>query len=142
MTVLGEIRHLPGNELKLMEEERKSIEEERKSMEERRKSMEERRRLRSNPPDWLVLFRQAKKEHSDLLASEEPVEFPNKHFCSEGRKLQLVPINWEWTCRECGLIIGKVHGPCYDYDCWDSAIMRSQKMSIDDRFESFCTGKI
>ena len=132
MTVLGEIRHLPEKERKLMEKERRSIEEE-------RKSTEERRRLRSNPPDWLVLFRQAEKEHLDLLASKEPVEFPNKHFCSEGRKHQFVPINWEWTCRECGLIIGKVHDPCYDYDCWNSVIVRRQKLSISDRFESFCT---
>ena len=93
MTVLGEIRHLPEKERKLMEEERRSIEEE-------RKSMEERRRLGSNPPDWLVLFRQAEKEHLDLLASKEPVEFTDKHFCSEKRKHQLVLMDGEWTCSE------------------------------------------
>ena len=134
MTVLGDIRHLPEEERKLMEDECRSIEE-------GRKIAEERRRLGSNPPDWLVLFRQAEKEYSDLLASEEPVEFPNKSFCSEGRKHKLTPINWEWTCRECGLIVDRVYNPCYDYDRWDSVIMRRRKVSIDDKFESFCTKK-
>jgi hypothetical protein len=82
-------------------------------------------------PKWkeksksMELFEIAEKEYLDFLGPKEPepVKFPNKHFCSEGRKHQFIDINGERTCGECGL----VSGPTYyvsDYGCWDRAIMK------------------
>ena len=95
----------------------------------------------SNPPDLWNLYRQAEKECSDFLASKEPVKYPNKDFCSEGRKHRLAPINKEWTCCECGLIVDRVREPEYNWN--HRIIMRHQekKMSISNKFESFCTSR-
>jgi hypothetical protein len=99
-------------------------------------------RLRSNSPDldlW-VLFRQAEKEYSDSLAPKEPVKYPNRDFCSEGRKHQLAPISGEWTCCECGLIVDRVREPERNWN--HRTITRHQgreKTSIRNKFESFCT---
>jgi hypothetical protein len=78
----------------------------------------------------MKLFDIAEKEYLDLLASREPVTFPDKHFCSEGHKHQLIDIDEERTCRECGLILGRTHYVS-GYDCWDRAIMRSKPTTIE-----------
>jgi hypothetical protein len=73
----------------------------------------------------MKLFDIAEKEYLDSLDPKEPepIEFPNKHFCSEGRKHQLIDIDGERTCHECGLIVGRTYYVS-GYGCWDRAIMR------------------
>ena len=88
----------------------------------------------------MELFDIAEKEYLDLLASKEPVKFPNKHFCSEGRKHQLIDIDGERTCRECGLVVGRTrYVP--EYGCWDRAIMKRKPATIDSKVYSFVKRK-
>ena len=104
------------------------------------KLLEEDRRSESYPQDWLVLFRQAEKEYLDLLASKEPMKFPNKHFCSEGHKHQLISVSGERLCCSCGLIAGRVCKPGYGcLDIKNTIRQKENKMSISGRFKSFCT---
>jgi hypothetical protein len=86
------------------------------------------------------LFKIAEREYLDLLVSEEPVSFPNRHFCSEGRKHQLMDIDGERTCRECGLIVGRTHYVS-DYGCWDRAIMRSEPATVESKVYGFIKRK-
>ena len=51
------------------------------------------------------------------------MEFPNKHFCSEGREHRFVEVDGERTCNECGLVSGPTHYVA-EYGCWDRAIMK------------------
>ena len=73
----------------------------------------------------MELFKIAEKEYLDSLGPKEPepVKFPNKHFCSEGRKHRFVKVDGQRTCSDCGLVVGPVHYVS-DYGCWDRAIMK------------------
>ena len=88
----------------------------------------------------MKLFDIAEREYLDLLSSREPVEFPDKHFCSEGRKHQLIDINGRRTCRECGLEVGPTHYVS-DYGCWDRAIMTSKPATIESKVYGFIRRK-
>jgi hypothetical protein len=68
----------------------------------------------------MELFEIAEKEYLDFIGPKEPepVEFPNEHFCSEGREHRFVDVDGESTCGA---------GPTHyvsDYGCWDRAIMK------------------
>jgi hypothetical protein len=73
----------------------------------------------------MELFKKAEKEYLDSLGPKEPepVKFPKKHFCSEGRKHQFIDTNGERTCHHCGLVSGPTHYVS-DYGCRDRAIMK------------------
>ena len=73
----------------------------------------------------MELFKIAEKEYLDSLGPKEPepVKFPNKHFCSEGRKHCLVEVDGQRTCNDCGLVVGPTHYVS-EYGCWDRAIMK------------------
>jgi hypothetical protein len=101
------------------------------------KSMDREPRGRSKD---MKLFDIAEKEYLDLLASREPVTFPDKHFCSEGHKHQLIDIDGERTCRECGLIVGRTRYVS-DYGCWDRAIMRRKPTTIEFKVYGFIKRK-
>jgi hypothetical protein len=90
----------------------------------------------------MELFRVVEKEYLDSLDPKEPepVEFPNKHFCSEGHRHQLIDIDGERTCRECGLIVGKTRYVS-GYGCWDRAIMRSKPATIESKVYGFIRRK-
>jgi hypothetical protein len=88
----------------------------------------------------MKLFDIAEKEYLYLLASKEPVKFPNKHFCSEGRKHQLIDIDGERTCRECGLIVGRTRYVS-EYGCWDRTIMRGKPATIREKVYGFIKRK-
>ena len=94
--------------------------------------------LRKPSPDgWETLFRRAEKEYLDLLALEEPMKLPNKHFCSDGHKHQLVSISGLRTCCLCGLVVGRVP---LDYGFGlSNTTIEHQGKSISDKFKSFCT---
>ena len=88
----------------------------------------------------MKLFDIAESEYLGFLASEEPVKFPNKHFCSEGHKHQLIDIDGERTCRECGLILGRTPYVS-EYDCCDRAIMRSKPATVESKVYGFIKRK-
>jgi hypothetical protein len=87
----------------------------------------------------MELFDIAEREYLDLLASEEPVKFPDRHFCSEGRKHQLIDIDGESTCRECGLIVGRTRYVS-EYGCWDRIIM-CKPATVDSKVYGFIKRK-
>jgi hypothetical protein len=97
--------------------------------------MERKRKIMKN-------FRIAEKEFLDSLGPKEPepVEFPNKHFCSEGRKHQLIDIDGGRTCHECGLIVDRTHYVS-GYGCWDRAIMRSKPATLESKVYGFIKRK-
>ena len=86
------------------------------------------------------LFKIAEREYLDLLASEEPVSFPNRHFCYEGRNHQIIDIDGERTCRECGLILGRTHYVS-EYGCCDRVIIRSKPATIESKVYGFIRRK-
>ena len=90
----------------------------------------------------MKLFDIAEKEYLDSLdlKEPEPVEFPNKHFCSEGRKHQLIDIDGERTCRECGLMVGRTRYVS-EYGCWDRTIMRCKPATVDSKVYGFIKRK-
>ena len=73
----------------------------------------------------MELFEIAEKEYLDSLGPKEPepVEFPNKHFCSEGCEHRFVKVDGERTCNKCGLVSGPTHYVS-EYGCWDRALMK------------------
>jgi hypothetical protein len=73
----------------------------------------------------MELFEIAEKEYLDSHGPKEPepVEFPNKHFCSEGREHRFVEVDGQRTCNDCGLVVGPTHY-VFDYGCWDRALMK------------------
>jgi hypothetical protein len=72
----------------------------------------------------MELLEIAEKEYLDSLGPKEPepVEFPNKHFCSEGCEHRFVKVDGERTCNKCGLVSGPTHYVS-EYGCWDRARM-------------------
>jgi hypothetical protein len=97
--------------------------------------MERKRKIMKN-------FRITEKEYLDSLGPKEPetVKFPNKHFCSEGRKHQIIDIDGERTCRECGLMVGRTrYVP--EYGCCNRAIMRSKPATIESKVYGFIKRK-
>jgi hypothetical protein len=86
----------------------------------------------------MKLFDIAEKEYLDFLGpgEPEPVEFPNECFCFEGHRHQVIDINVEKTCRECGLILGRT-GYVSEYGCWDRAIMRSKPATTESKVYGF-----
>jgi hypothetical protein len=90
----------------------------------------------------MKLFDIAEREYLDSLdlKEPEPVEFPDKHFCSEGRKHQLIDVDGERTCRECGLIVGRTRYVS-EYGCWDRAIMRRKPATIREKVCGFIKRK-
>jgi hypothetical protein len=51
------------------------------------------------------------------------MEFPNGHFCSEGRKHLFVEVDGMRVCEDCGLEVGPTHYVS-EYGCWNRAIMK------------------
>ena len=87
-------------------------------------------------------FRIAEKEYLDSLGPREPepVEFPNERSCSEGCEHQFIGIDWERTCRECGLMVGRTR--CVpEYGYWNRVIMKSKSATIESKVYGFIKRK-
>ena len=90
----------------------------------------------------MKLFDIAEKEYLDYLDPKEPgpVEYPNKHFCSEGRKHQLIDIDGKRTCCKCGLEVGPTRYVSY-FGCWDRAITGRKPTTIESKVYGFIKRK-
>jgi hypothetical protein len=87
----------------------------------------------------MELLKIAEKEYLDYLGPKEPepMNFPNKHFCSEGRKHCLVEVDGQRTCNDCGLVVGPTHYVS-EYGCWDRAIMKRPYKEATTRSKFLC----